>query len=178
MFKKKVLISEKEMATTIDCLCNLVIMQSCHYCTSGIVARRFLVRISRGQRLFCVHDLPVSRWVLFGFSGFLPVQRHAFWGAIWWLQIDLWRACECEWLSVSIFSPCDELTTCPGHSAPLAPSQMGEAPAPQKTPLRNKAIDDGRMEAALPNLIPWSSTTWKPLSDISIISSLLTSVSK
>lgn len=43
--------------------------------------------------------------------------------------------------------------------APLAPRQMGEAPAPRKTPLRDKAVDDGWMEAALLRLIPRSSTT-------------------
>lgn len=86
-------------------------------------------------------------------------------GVSWWLWIDLWCERECEWLSVSIFSPCDELTTCLGHSAPLAPRQMGKAPAPWKTPLRDKAVDDGRMEAALPRLIPRSGTTWHPLSE-------------
>lgn len=99
-------------------------------------------------------------------------------GASWWPRTDLWWEHECGWLSVSIFLPCDELTTCPGHSAPLAPRQMGEAPAPRKTPLRDKAVDDGWMGAPLPRLIPQSGTTWNPLIDISITSSLLASVSK
>lgn len=140
--------------------------------------KKVLGSVSLGARGFsvCMFFLRPREFSLGSLASSRSKDMHL--GASWWLQIDLWRERECEWLSVSIFSPCDELTTCPGHSAALAPRQMGEAPAPQKTPLRDKAVDDGRMEAALPSLIPRSGTTWKPLGDISIISSLLTSVSK
>lgn len=166
-----------KITRAFDCKCYLVIMLSWFYricCTS---ARRFLVLIAWGKGAFCVHVLPVFTWVFLGsLTSSWFKETHL--GASWWLRIDLWQERAYEWLSVSILLRWDKLTTCLGQSAPLAPRQMGEAPAPRKAPLGDKAIDDGRMQVALPGLIPSSGTTWNSLSEVSIISSLLTSVSK
>lgn len=47
--------------------------------------------------------------------------------------------CDCERLFISRCQPCNRLATCPGCTPPLAPWQLGCAPALQR-PLRGQAV--------------------------------------
>lgn len=179
-FNRKSSFPKNKMAPNIDTnlsFCGLVTMLSWFYTLQASQQQGFCFG-SPGARCYSVcMFFPFPRRLSAGsLVSFRAKGMHL--GSSWWLRIDLWHERECEWLSVSVFLTCDELTACPGQSAPLAPRQMGEAPAPRKAPLRDKAVDDGQTEDALPRLILQTRTTWNPFSDTSIAGSQLTLVLK
>merc|ERR1712035_100792 len=81
-------------------------------------------RWGQGLSVWSLHVLLVSAWVLSGYSGFLPQSKDMHDRLIGVSKLPVGVNVS-EWLSVSMWQPCDKLATCPGCTPPLAQSQLG-----------------------------------------------------
>merc|ERR1712035_232177 len=76
-------------------------------------------RLGQGLSVRSLHVLPVSAWVLSGFSGFLPQSKDMHVRLIGDSKLPVGVNVSVSGC-LSMCQPCDKLATCPGCTPPLA----------------------------------------------------------